>query len=93
MTDGILNRLAQERDSRGLTQDQLAARSGIGQSKLSKYETGKHFPSSGSIEAIAGALGVTGSTVYEWLTTPATAAAPEPASEAETLDMPAVQRS
>lgn len=86
MTDAIPNRLPYERAQRGLTQDQLAAKSGIGQSKLSKYENGKHFPSSGSIEAIAAALGVPGSTVYEWLTTPAVD------TEAETVEQDRVAR-
>lgn len=44
------------REARGLTQSELARRSGIAQGTISKYEKGLVFPSEGQILGLAGAL-------------------------------------
>lgn len=46
------------RKAKGLTQDQLAEQVGMDSRHISRLETGTHFPSIDSLEAIAKALGV-----------------------------------
>ena len=47
------------RDHRGLTQAELAARSGVGQNVVSRIELGKKTGTVGTLAALAKALGVT----------------------------------
>ena len=53
------------RDSRGLTQAELAARLGVMQGTLSKYETGFHDPPTELVEAISSALDYPEAFFYE----------------------------
>lgn len=46
------------RERRGMTQEQLAQKSGIGRSHLARLETGKQDPTLSTLEKIAAALGV-----------------------------------
>jgi transcriptional regulator with XRE-family HTH domain len=46
------------RERRGLTQEQLAEKSGVGRSHLARLETGKQDPTLSTIEKLAKALGV-----------------------------------
>jgi transcriptional regulator with XRE-family HTH domain len=56
--ENIGQRIRQLRDSRGLTQSQLQARSRVSRSYLSRIESGQMTPSLGTLEKIAEALGV-----------------------------------
>lgn len=51
-------RIREIRESLGLTQIELAARSGIGQTVLSKYERGLREPPLSQLERIARGLGL-----------------------------------
>jgi DNA-binding XRE family transcriptional regulator len=53
----VSRRISKERENAGLTQDELAKRTGLPQSHISRLETGKHSPSRATIEKIAAALG------------------------------------
>lgn len=44
------------RESKGLSQGELARRAGMGKSQLSKYESGKELPKLGSLEKLLRAL-------------------------------------
>jgi transcriptional regulator with XRE-family HTH domain len=46
------------RERRGLSQEQLAAKAGIGRSYLARLETGLHDPTLSTLEKLAKALGV-----------------------------------
>jgi DNA-binding XRE family transcriptional regulator len=52
----ISARVNEERKLVGLTQEQLAEKSGLPQSHISRIETGKHSPSHATLEKIAKAL-------------------------------------
>ncbi|HQU44116.1 MAG TPA: helix-turn-helix transcriptional regulator [Pirellulales bacterium] len=54
----VRGRIKALRKEKGLTQEQLAQRSGLPQSHISKLENGKHSPSALTLEKIASALGV-----------------------------------
>lgn len=54
----ISEKIKSERVEKGWTQDELAARSGIPQSHLSRIENGVHSPSRKTVEKIAAALEV-----------------------------------
>ncbi|HEV2387570.1 MAG TPA: helix-turn-helix domain-containing protein [Candidatus Acidoferrales bacterium] len=51
-------RIRQLRETRGMTQSQLQARSGVSRSYLSRIESGQMTPSLGTLEKIAESLGV-----------------------------------
>lgn len=53
----VSRRITDERQAAGLTQAQLAEKSGLPQSHISRLESGKHSPSRATIEKIAIALG------------------------------------
>lgn len=53
------------RDARGLTQEELADRVGIGQGTLSKYETGLQEPPNSFVKALGEALGYPDSFFFE----------------------------
>ncbi|RZJ42340.1 MAG: XRE family transcriptional regulator [Brevundimonas sp.] len=57
------SRLTAWRKHRGLTQVQLAAAAGIGQGYLSQIEKGKRTGPSGTVAALAGALGIDASLI------------------------------
>lgn len=54
----IGDRIGTLRKSRGLTQSELAERVGLDSRHVSRLETGKHYPSLDSLEAIASVLDV-----------------------------------
>lgn len=56
-TDYISEKIRSARTEAGLTQIELAARSGLPQSHISRLENGQHSPSRATIEKIAKALG------------------------------------
>jgi DNA-binding XRE family transcriptional regulator len=56
--DYISKRIAQARSAAKLTQAELAQKSGLPQSHISRLESGKHSPSRATIEKIAKALGL-----------------------------------
>jgi transcriptional regulator with XRE-family HTH domain len=56
--ENIGQRIRQLRESRGMTQSQLQARSRVSRSYLSRIESGQMTPSLGTLEQIAEALGV-----------------------------------
>src|SRR6202451_4576088 len=56
--ENIGQRIRQLRESRGMTQSQLQARSRVSSSYLSRIESGQMTPSLGTLEKIAEALGV-----------------------------------
>ncbi len=56
--ENIGQRIRQLRESRGMTQSQLQARSRVSRSYLSRIESGQMTPSLGTLEKIAEALGV-----------------------------------
>ena len=56
--ENIGQRIRQLRDSRGMTQSQLQARSRVSRSYLSRIESGQMTPSLGTLEKISEALGV-----------------------------------
>lgn len=56
---GIGARVMQERLAAGLTQKQLASASGIAQSDISRIERGQANPTTETLNALAGPLGVT----------------------------------
>lgn len=63
---GLGARLRSLRHARGLTQDELAFRSGVPQATISTLESGKvNRTSHGNMEKLAGALGVTNRDLYE----------------------------
>jgi transcriptional regulator with XRE-family HTH domain len=51
-------RLKTLRERRGMTQEQLAKKSGVGRSHLARLETGRQDPTLSTIEKLAKALGV-----------------------------------
>ena len=51
-------RLKALRERRGLTQEQLSEKSGVGRSHLARLETGKQDPTLSTLEKLAKALGV-----------------------------------
>lgn len=59
MPMGYLDRLAEIRKKRGLTQVQLAERIGVEQPTVQRWEKGKREPDLGQLHTLAGALGVT----------------------------------
>lgn len=59
----IGSRIRESRQASGLTQDALAARLGVSQPTVNRWETGENEPGHGQIERLAEAL----STVPEWL--------------------------
>lgn len=54
--ESLGNRIRQLRAAAGMTQEELAAKSGIGQSHLSRLEAGQHSPNALTLEKIAQAL-------------------------------------
>jgi transcriptional regulator with XRE-family HTH domain len=56
--ENIGQRIRQLRESRGMTQSQLQARSRVSRSYLSRIESGQMTPSLGTLEKIAEAMGV-----------------------------------
>src|ERR1035441_8375042 len=56
--ENIGQRIRQLRESRGMTQSQLQARSRVSRSYLSRIESGQMTPSLGTLEKIAEALGI-----------------------------------
>jgi transcriptional regulator with XRE-family HTH domain len=56
--ENIGHRIRQLRESRGMTQSQLQARSRVSRSYLSRIESGQMTPSLGTLEKISEALGV-----------------------------------
>lgn len=55
-TDWVGKRIRDARNETGLTQEQLAERSGLPQSHISRIENAKHSPARATIEKIAAAL-------------------------------------
>jgi len=58
MVENIGHRIRQLRESRGMTQTQLQARSRVSRSYLSRIESGQMTPSLGTLEKISEPLGV-----------------------------------
>lgn len=56
-TEWVGKRIREARNEAGLTQEQLAAKSGLPQSHISRIENAKHSPARATIEKIANALG------------------------------------
>jgi DNA-binding XRE family transcriptional regulator len=56
--DYASKKIRELRDRAGMTQDELAAKSGLPQSHISRLESGKHSPSRVTLEKIAAALGL-----------------------------------
>lgn len=56
-------RIAAARKVRGMSQEELAERSGVATSAITRYETGDMMPGFSRVAAIADALGVT----TDWL--------------------------
>src|SRR6202171_2584123 len=56
--ENIGKRIRQLRESRGITQSQLQARSRVSRSYLSRIESGQMTPSLGALEKISEALGI-----------------------------------
>jgi transcriptional regulator with XRE-family HTH domain len=54
----VSTRLRTTRESAGITQEELAKRTGIQQSHLSRLEQGEHSPTQKTLMKIANALGV-----------------------------------
>ncbi len=54
----VSGRIHEVRSAAGLTQEQLAEKSGLPRSHISRLENGKHSPSRSTLEKIAAALGV-----------------------------------
>ena len=52
------NLIKEARKSKGLTQKELGEKLGIGESRVSKYESGKENPTLATLQKIADALGV-----------------------------------
>ncbi|MBC7816396.1 MAG: helix-turn-helix transcriptional regulator [Planctomycetaceae bacterium] len=57
----VSTKIKAARTQAGLTQDQLAAKSGLPQSHICKLETGLHSPTAKTLEKIATALGLSAS--------------------------------
>lgn len=55
----MLNNLREIRKQKGMTQEALAAFSGVNRVSIAKYETGKSCPGLKTAEKLASALGVT----------------------------------
>jgi DNA-binding XRE family transcriptional regulator len=60
--DYVSRRIAEARSAAGITQAELAVKSGLPQSHISRLESGKHSPSHATLQKIAGALGLPVST-------------------------------
>lgn len=60
--DFVSGRIRDARKNAGLTQTQLAEKSGLPQSHISRLESGRHSPSSLTLEKIARALDIPMST-------------------------------
>ena len=56
--DFVSKRIREERENAGMSQDELAGRTGLPQSHISRLETGKHSPAAGTITKIANAIGI-----------------------------------
>jgi DNA-binding XRE family transcriptional regulator len=56
-TDWVSKKIRDARTGAGLTQEQLAERTGLPQSHISRIENAKHSPSQATIKKIAAALG------------------------------------
>jgi len=56
-TEWVSKRIRDARTEAGLTQEQLAEKSGLTQSHISRIENAKHSPARATIEKIANALG------------------------------------
>lgn len=56
---GYLDKLAEIRKSRGMTQSQLAERMGVEQPTVQRWEKGKREPDLGQLQTLAGVLGIT----------------------------------
>ena len=56
--DTLRGNLRQFRDLRGLTQSEMAARSGVGAASISHFETGQRVPTLGTLVKLADALDV-----------------------------------
>lgn len=54
----VSERIREARSEAGLTQDELAEKSGLPQSHISRLESGKHSPTAKTLEKIAEALGI-----------------------------------
>lgn len=65
MPMGYLDKLAEIRAKRGLTQAQLAERIDVAQATVQRWEKGKREPDFGQLHALASALGVTVSELLE----------------------------
>jgi transcriptional regulator with XRE-family HTH domain len=63
MNDTFGERLRMVRKKRGLTEDELAERTGMTRTSISYYETGKQWPSLFNAVCIADVLGVS----LDWL--------------------------
>lgn len=59
MPMGYLDKLAEIRKRRGLTQSQLAERMGVEQPTVQRWEKGKREPDLGQLQTLAGVLGIT----------------------------------
>jgi transcriptional regulator with XRE-family HTH domain len=58
LADRIGKRIKLERDRRGLSQHELAAKAAISRGYLARLETGRHDPTVGVVERLARALRV-----------------------------------
>jgi transcriptional regulator with XRE-family HTH domain len=58
-------RLKTLRERRGMTQEQLAKKSGVGRSHLARLETGRQDPTLSTLEKLAKALGVKPGRLFE----------------------------
>lgn len=54
----VSQRIRDARSAAGMTQEQLAEKSGLPQSHISRLESGKHSPTAQTLEKIAPALGI-----------------------------------
>lgn len=58
MTENFKNRLRKARDLRGLTQSEMAAKSGLQAAAISHFETGQRSPSFDNLRKLSDALNV-----------------------------------
>ena len=56
--DAIAQALKRWREARGLSQRDLAAKSGVGYASVARIETGRQDPTVGMLARLAGALGI-----------------------------------